>query len=33
MKMEFKGVLSGDDLKLSMDMMGQPMEFNLKRAK
>jgi hypothetical protein len=33
MKMEFKGVLSGDDLKLSIDMMGQPMEFNLKRAK
>ena len=33
MKMEFKGVLSGDNLKLSMDMMGQPMDFNLKRAK
>ena len=33
MKMEFKGVLSGDDLKLSMDMMGQAMEFPLKRAK
>jgi hypothetical protein len=33
MKMEFKGVLSGDSLKLSMDMMGQPMDINLKRAK
>jgi hypothetical protein len=33
MKMDMKGVLSGDDLKLSMDMMGQPMEFALKRAK
>jgi hypothetical protein len=33
MKMEFKGVLSGDNLKLSMDMMGQPMDINLKRAK
>ncbi len=33
MKMEFKGVLSGDDLKLSMDMMGQPFEIPLKRAK
>jgi len=33
MKMEYKGVLAGDDLTLSMDMMGQPMEFKLKRAK
>lgn len=33
MKMELKGVLSGDDLKLTMDMMGQPMEIPLKRAK
>jgi len=33
MKMEYKGVLSGDDLKLSLDMMGQPMEIPLKRAK
>ena len=33
MKMEMKGVLSGDDLKLSMDMMGQAMEIPLKRAK
>ena len=32
MKMEYKGVLSGDDLKLSLDMMGQPMEFTLKKA-
>jgi len=33
MKMDMKGVLSGDDLKLTMDMMGQPMEIPLKRAK
>jgi hypothetical protein len=33
MKMEMKGVLSGDDLKLSMDMMGQSIEIPLKRAK
>ena len=33
MKMEMKGVLSGDDLKLSMDMMGQPMDFTLKKVK
>jgi hypothetical protein len=33
MKMEYKGVLSGDTLKLTLDMMGQPMEINLKRAK
>jgi hypothetical protein len=33
MKMDFKGVLSGDTLKLSMDMMGQPMEIVLKKAK
>jgi hypothetical protein len=33
MKMEYKGVLSGDSLKLSMDMMGTPMEFTLKKAK
>ena len=33
MKMEYKGVLAGDDLTLSMDMMGQPMEFKLKRQK
>ncbi len=33
MKMEYKGVLSGDTLKLTMDMMGQPMDFMLKRAK
>jgi len=31
--MELKGVLSGDDLKLTMDMMGQPMVIPLKRAK
>ena len=33
MKMEYKGVLSGDTLKLTLDMMGQPMEIPLKRAK
>jgi hypothetical protein len=32
-KMDFKGVLSGDTLKLSMDMMGQPTEIVLKKAK
>lgn len=33
MKMEYKGVLTGDTLKLTLDMMGQPMEFTLKKAK
>jgi hypothetical protein len=33
MKMDFKGVLSGDTLKLSMDMMGQPTEIVLKKAR
>jgi hypothetical protein len=33
MKMDFKGVLSGDTIKLSMDMMGQPMEIVLKKGK
>lgn len=33
MKSDYKGVLSGDSLKLSSEMMGQPMEFTLKRAK
>ena len=32
-KMEMKGTLTGDTLKLSMDMMGQPMEIILKKAK
>ena len=32
MKMEYKGVLSGDTLKLTLDMMGQPMEVTLKKA-
>jgi hypothetical protein len=32
MRIEMNGSLSGTTLKLSMDMMGQPMEFNLKRA-
>lgn len=32
MKMEMKGVVSGSQLKLSMDMMGTPMEFSLKKA-
>jgi hypothetical protein len=33
MKIDFKGVLSGDQLKLSFDMMGQPSDLVLKRAK
>jgi hypothetical protein len=33
MKMEYKGVLAGDTLKLSFDAMGSPMEFTLKKAK
>jgi hypothetical protein len=33
MKMEFKGVLSGDEIKMSFDMMGTPSSFVVKRAK
>ncbi len=33
MKMDFKGVLSGDQLKLTFDMMGQPSDLVLKKAK
>jgi hypothetical protein len=33
MKMEYKGVVSGDAIKLTLDMMGQPTEIPLKRAK
>ncbi len=33
MKTDYKGVLSGDSLKLSFEMMGNPMEFTLKKAK
>jgi hypothetical protein len=33
MKLEMKGVLSGDDLKLTLDMMGQAMDIPLKRVK
>src|SRR5512142_2127645 len=33
MKMECKGVVSGDSLKLTLDMMGNPMECTLKKAK
>jgi len=33
MNIEMKGVLTGDDLKLSLDMMGQGMDIPLKRAK
>jgi hypothetical protein len=33
MKVDFKGVLSGDTLKVSFEMMGQPMELVLKKAK
>jgi hypothetical protein len=33
MKSDYKGVLSGDSLKLSTEMMGQAMEFTLKKSK
>jgi hypothetical protein len=33
MKLEHKGVVSADQIKLTLDMMGQPMEMTLKRAK
>ncbi len=33
MKMDFKGVISGDQIKMSFDMMGTPSEFVVKRAK
>lgn len=33
MSFDYKGELSGDTLKLTMEMMGNPMEFTLKRAK
>jgi hypothetical protein len=33
MKMDYKGVLSGETLKISFDAMGTPMEFTLKKAK
>ncbi len=33
MKMEYKGVVSPDQIKLTLDMMGQPMELLLKKAK
>jgi hypothetical protein len=33
MKMDFKGVLSGDQIKMSFDMMGTPSEFVIKKAK
>ena len=33
MKMEYKGVVSPDQIKLTMDMMGQPMEILLKKVK
>lgn len=32
MKMDFKGVVAPTEIKLSMDMMGQPMDFVLKKA-
>jgi hypothetical protein len=31
--MNYKGVVSGDQIKLTFDMMGQPSELVLKRAK
>jgi hypothetical protein len=33
MKMDYKGVVSADQIKLTSEMMGQPMEQILKRAK
>jgi len=33
MKMEYKGVVSPAEIKLTLDMMGQPMEMVLKKAK
>jgi hypothetical protein len=33
MKIEHKGVLSGDQIKMTYDMMGQPGEIILKRVK
>jgi hypothetical protein len=33
MKIEYKGVVTGDQLKLSFEMMGQPSEILLKKAK
>ena len=33
MKMDFKGVVSGDQIKISFDMMGTPSEFVVKKAK
>jgi hypothetical protein len=33
MKMEYKGVVSADQIKLTFDMMGQPSEIILKKAK
>jgi hypothetical protein len=33
MKIEYKGVLAGDKLTLKFDMMGQPSELVLKKAK
>jgi len=33
MKIDFKGVVSGDSLKLTFDMMGQSQDLTLKKAK
>ncbi len=33
MRMEYKGVVSVQEIKLTMDMMGQPMEMVLKKAR
>jgi hypothetical protein len=33
MKIDMKGVVSGETLKLTMDMMGQAMDINLKKVK
>jgi hypothetical protein len=32
-RVDFKGVLSGETLKLNFEMMGQPMELTLKKVK
>jgi hypothetical protein len=33
MKVDYKGVLTGGELKISWDMMGQPSEVLVKKAK
>jgi len=33
MNLDYKGVVSADQLKLSLEVMGQAMEFELKKSK